>query len=321
MALATLTRKYVGSQAVAIPYGIADYLDACYTLGVKATYYDGSTRTPGAGSAHTVSRYQSGGVTEAVYGQGTTDALSVRWILAGAAGAKTPTMRSPDTWSTNTILAAFSKNSGAFNAWDNAAPFTSGQFFGYWKSHSTGSAGTVHMIEDEEGVYFLFALSAGGVGAAFIAPFIDPYTTGTPNAETDGRIYCLATSGTSAISTTFLSTAAAFLSHGTSNNNPHLGLIDPGAGTITVFRILLLPGAAWSTTTSYTARDGSTRLPVPAIFHADVTNYTVGLGRKVCSYPKKLACLIITDGSANIKGVTVGANTGTVNDAIILECS
>jgi len=216
---------------------IYDILDAVYTAGTASTYYDGTARTPGAGSAWTWSRYQTGGNTEAAYASPPAEyGMVQRVILAGSAVARTPTMRAPDTWVINTILAGVNKNSGAFNAWDAVLPFTSGQWFGYWKCCGTAAISYVHLFESEEAVAVLFETPTGTCYGAIIGAHIDPESTDSLDAETDGRLYGVQAGGISVISVDFLN-YSNFLDHIASNGYAHHGVFIPGgAGIWTVKR-------------------------------------------------------------------------------------
>ncbi len=231
--------RYVGSTAYSA--AIDSMLDAIYSLGTSTTYYDGSTRTPGSGSAGTYSRYQASGTTEAVYATPpTATALAQKWIWAGSASAKSPTMASPDTWATNTLMVSVNKGSGSYNAWDNAAPFTSGNFFGYWKSWNTAASnGSVHMWECEEAVMVAMARQATGtVRWHCLGAFINPISTAAADSESDERLYGVATSGTTDVVYVSGNPAnnASWMGNGTSNGTAHSGVFDPGAGTITALQ-------------------------------------------------------------------------------------
>ena len=76
MPLPALNWRFVGGLAFT-PGSINAGLDALYTLGTATTYADGTTRTPGTGSAWTWLREVSG-VTVAAYGNPPTNALNFR---------------------------------------------------------------------------------------------------------------------------------------------------------------------------------------------------------------------------------------------------
>ncbi|MEK0430788.1 MAG: hypothetical protein RL139_592, partial [Gemmatimonadota bacterium] len=145
---------------------VAGHLDALWSLTQSSTYYDGGSRTIGAGYAATWSRYQSGGVTEALYATPVTSTLTHRWILAGSASSKSPSMASPDTWSTAMVLSGIAKNAGSFNAWDAASPFTSGSFSGYWRAcncaHGSVTYTKIWLYESSQGVVVRWETSTGG---------------------------------------------------------------------------------------------------------------------------------------------------------------
>ena len=234
MSLTALNWKKIAPQSVGGAGAIDDLLDAIFTALEAATYADNSARTPGSGSAWTVSRFQDTGTTEAVYATPPTDTLNHRIIIAGAGGAHTPTMRAPDTWVADMPLASINKNSGVFNAWDDAAPFTSGQFFGFWKAAAAGLTwSTVHVVESQEALHVVLVDSLDNVYPILLGAFLDPESDDSADAESDDRLYGVSTQGTSPVGDTHwsASTTASFLRHGTGNNHNHCGVFDPGAGT------------------------------------------------------------------------------------------
>ncbi len=250
MALPDLNWKYVGRFVVSANV-INTILDTLYAAGTSATYYDGSARTPGSGSAWTWQRYQNAGTTEAVYGTPPLAAVSgLRVIVAGqAAIGKVPTMASPDTNTAACPLVSINKGSGAFNsggvfpndAWANALPFTTGSFFGYWRcGNGTGTItySAVHYYESEEAVLIAFESSTQTCYNVIAGCYIDPLSSDVLDAETDGRIYGMSTSGaTNPMSTTSFSAATSsgptfIRGHVTTANNGHSGTFTVGAGTL-----------------------------------------------------------------------------------------
>lgn len=249
MSLTTQQWRYVGASS----YGtasVAAALDALYTLGTAVTYADGSGRTPGAGSAWTWSRFQiAGPVTEAVYAAPPTDTLNQRIVLAGSTTAKTPAMLSPDTWSTNMILSGINKNSGAFASWDHAtAPFTSGQFSGYSRAWTTAAGtGSVYLYECQESVLIVF----GNAYAVLLGAFLDPESADALDAESDGKLYGMSTSGTTAawVNTWWaMSSTSGFLRQAVANGNCHAGCFVPAASTWTTIESVMAANTAMSGT-------------------------------------------------------------------------
>jgi len=231
MALVALNWRRIASQAVASST-VEDMLNAIYTAYGAAAYIDGETRA-GKPTAWTISRYENVGVTEAIYGTPPAAAVNdLRVILAGVdAGAPTPTMQTPDTFSTATVLCSVNKNSGVFNAWDAAAPFTSGDFFGYWKaSRNSNAVVAVHCFECQEAIAVFFESSTGYIGGCALGALHDPLTSHALDAETSGRLYGVLTSGYSNWSPNLWNNG--FNGHSNFNNSPHTGVFTPGAGTV-----------------------------------------------------------------------------------------
>mgnify|MGYP003108959995 FL=1 len=227
--------RYIGNTAFSNT--IADWLDAVYTLGTSSTYYDGSTRTPGSGQAATFSRYQNSGTTEAVFATPATDTLGVRYIWAGKASSASPTMATPDSFATDSALISLNKNSGAFNAWDNSSPFTSGQFFGYWRAgwRTSNGAGTLYMFESETANYLITAVGTDTKHNC-VGAWLKPGSTANTDAETDGKLYGVYTSGNNSIdsfwSDSKVSSASVWFGHSSSSTRHHTGIFSPGGATI-----------------------------------------------------------------------------------------
>jgi hypothetical protein len=239
MSLAAMNWRYVGSSA----FGSATcpaVLDAIWAV-LQATTYpvDATTRTPGSGSAWSWSRYQNGGVTEALYGTPPTSTLGHKVIIGGSSSGApggTFTLLSPDvTPVTNQLHVGIAKNAGAFATWNSTAPFTTGEFSNYWRIWATSAGtGTVYVFEGIEGVIVL--ISAGAAMYGFAAGALLDCEGGDTitDSESDGKLYCMFTSGiTSAMSTSFWSTAAScWLFPSATNSQAHGGVFTPGSATI-----------------------------------------------------------------------------------------
>jgi len=208
MALTALTWRQLPVQTLAAGYTITTLLDAIYTALGSTTYVNGAARTPGSGVAWTVSRYQAASVTQAVYAYPPTNTLTQQVILAGATTAKTPTMAaSASAYAANTLYGALSKNAGAFNAWDAAAPFTSGQFSGYVGVHTVQATYgiQVRVYESQDGIFVLInAATAAQSNYFFAGGLVDPETGDTTSdAESDGKLYAIGSSNLTFSGTNF----------------------------------------------------------------------------------------------------------------------
>lgn len=283
MSLATLNWKKTAPVNVAAST-VAGALDALYSCLTKTTYEDGSARSAGSGSAWTAGRYQiAGPVTEAVYCTPPTGAINHRMIFAGSTTAKTPTMASPDTWATNIVLAGLAKNAGAFNAWDNAAPFTSGQFYGYWRAANTGSGtfSRVWIIESQEALFVVIELTTGACIPILGGAYLDPESSATGACESDGARYGLAVGSATAWASNSFQTGANFLGHSASNAQYHHMIADVGAvATFATAKLGLLLNGNSSTALKNQAGE-ATIIPVPIVATASTPNdYFFGVTRQ-----------------------------------------
>jgi hypothetical protein len=321
MSLAPLAWRYVGAQAFASAT-VASALDALYTLGLATTYADATTRTPGSGSAWTWSRYQNAGTTEACYASPPTDTLNLRVILAGVAVAPSPvqTMAVPDVAAAGTLHANVIKNAGSFASWNAASPFTSGQTFGYWRVWASSSGvGTVRLYEGTEAVLVLIETAAGSIYGVFLGALLDSESPDVTNdAESDGKLYGMITSGiTNAISSS-MNTAAAFLDHSVTASANHAGLFTP-AGSALLPMNRRAPANAALTTTSLKTRSGRyVRAPYDYRSTASAPNdVSLGRLREVSMFADGKTGTRLTSGATTI-GYLVSGSTSADQDAVIL---
>lgn len=236
----TLNWRYVGVQnhtAGSLPGS----LDGLYTLGIATTYADGSARTPGTGSAWTWAREQTSGTTVAVYGNPPTNALGMRYILAGSASAVAYTVLTPDTTTaTGQLVGAMQKGAGAYTTWGSATPFTNAGFSGYWRAarpHAIIAYDSISLWECQEACMIQLAqTSTGSTSINGFGALFDPIGSTANQAESDGRLYSMFTAGSlSMTSTTALNAqvdGASFGYHAATTNGSHAGFFAPSTNTI-----------------------------------------------------------------------------------------
>ena len=206
-------------------------LDYIYTAITAANDYAG-TAFP---SPLTVTKYQNVGVTEALYGTFTTGALTHKFLIAGVNAARTPLMGGSHTWTAQYLMGGLTKNAGAFATWDHATlPFTSGQSTGLVKffDPSVVTGAKVHAIITAETLWVFIESSTNTTYGIGIGALVDPETTTSGSAESDGRIYGVMTSGTALISLTLNGTSASFGYHSASNNAVHFLCFNAGLSTL-----------------------------------------------------------------------------------------
>ena len=272
MALSPLAWKYVGTATLGSST-VPAMLDAIYTLGTATTYANGSTRTPGSGSAWTWLRQQISSTTEATYGNPPTNALGMRYIIGGTTSTvRAYALLSPDTNTlVNLLVYGMNRGSGTFGNWYDAQPFTSG-FSGYWRgtrAFSTVAYDRVAMWESQEGciVQPFVAASASLTSVMSFGAIIDPLSTSAGTGESDGRIYSISGSGSVAnLSATWASIGAAdggFLGHYTVNAGTHFGAFNNASTTVTGLVRTLAPMTSTSFPTGWANRAGEIpRIPV-----------------------------------------------------------
>lgn len=218
---------------------IVGALDAVYTALTQTVDYRGTSLA----STHlwTWARHSPAAVTDAVYNtavpSGSPMTLAPAIIIAGATGAPTPTMLTPDTFSASAVLAGIVKNPGSYNAWDNANPMTSGSFSGYWRGFGTtwnSTGATFRVFIGEETIFIQAFTTATGQtqGWIYIGAVGEPLGTAAGSGESDDRLYGMFTTGSGAsVNTAWLSTLGAMWTHNTTSGNWHGGVFQPGAAS------------------------------------------------------------------------------------------
>jgi hypothetical protein len=176
-----------------------------------------------------------------VYGNPPTNALGMRYILAGSTSAVAYTVLTPDTaTATGQLVAAMQKNAGTYTTWGSATPFTNAGFSGYWRAaraHATVAYDSISLWESQEACMVQLAqASTGSTSINGFGALFDPIGSTANQAESDGRLYSMFTSGSlSVTSSTIFNTSgdgSSFGQHVGSVNGSHAGFFTPGANTI-----------------------------------------------------------------------------------------
>ena len=230
---------------------INGFLDAVFTSLSSSVDYRGTTLP----STHTWTwaRYQSGSTTQAVYNTavptGTQMTQNPCIIIAGVAatGSLTPTMFG-DTFTNNIPMIGMVKNAGAYLAWDNVNPMTSGQFSGYYHLAGTGINAVnarVRTFISEESVFFQLIVNNNTQFWAHAGAIAEPFTSyqnsffnSMPACETDDRLYGVCSVGSGAsLSSGFQAAAPTIYYQVAGNGNNHFFIFQPSsANTIPSMR-------------------------------------------------------------------------------------
>lgn len=319
---------YVGATGSAVTGGIAGILDAIYTMGTATTYADGTARTPGSGSAWTWFKdnttFGTGATTACYATPPTTTAINQQIIFAGTtsvAGAVWKQMF--DARGANQLYAGLAKNSGAYTSWNNATtPFTVGDFTGF----SAGVGGSafantntyiVYMLECQESVVVWLA-SLNNVnlncGAFVVGAYIDPLSSAALNAETDGRLYGVTSSGfLGRLLSTWIGTVGGvsglLFSHDPTASYYHCVVFTPGAGTLLGVNKFSAP----TPTTDFTSRNGD----LPQIpFQLVTGNQYIGQLRQMF-ITRDSASMVAWESGGVTRGYLLGGPLGT-SDVLLL---
>lgn len=230
---------------------ISDLLDGFYTALTATVDYRGTTIP--ATHLWPTAQKRPVVVTEALDlspPAGTPMTRSPRILLAGRI-ANAGTMAAPDTSLASMLQVGINKLGGAYVDWSAAAPYGSGNWFGYWRAAATAAnaVGTIiRVFLSQETVYYQIIQNAATQYWGYVGATIEPFTNDTVNdAETDNRLYGMfANGGTGGVGGGWLSQPTNdWLLHGAANGNFHGGVWVPGTGTIqTVSRLEVFKSAA-----------------------------------------------------------------------------
>lgn len=217
---------------------MAGFLDALYTALSGAVDYRG-TALP-ATHLWTWARYQNAGTTEAVYASappvGTAMTQNPQLIWCGTSAGPTYTGANPDgnTPGANVSSVSINKNGGAYAGYTLALPFTSGQFFGFWRYTGSGFNATTTRLRvfiSQETV-FVQAIqnTATNQSWCYVGAIGEPYTNDTTvDAESDNRLYGVVTMGSSlVVGNSWYNQNSNMFSYGNFAGDPHAGVFTPG---------------------------------------------------------------------------------------------
>lgn len=226
---------------------IDGFLNAVYTALTSSVDYRGTTIP----STHlwTWARYQSGSTTEAIYNtavpSGTLMTQNPCIMIAGVANTASyaPTMLSPDVVSGNVPIIGLIKNPGAYLAWNNANPMTSGQFSGFAHLVNSGSNNinaVTRIFVSQESYFFQFIMSNLDQYWVHVGAIVEPFSTYQESlgnhvlaCETDDRVYGFNTIGSGgALSPRFYDLAPTILINAATNGGTRFVCFEPKTSTM-----------------------------------------------------------------------------------------
>jgi hypothetical protein len=333
MSLPALEWRKLPIVTTAVTSSTSDFLNIIYNMLTGSTYFDGSVRTIGSGSAWSGSKaFVTGSNTEAIlcYPPLRT-ALSQSILITGrnttgASSGGTPTMLATDaSFGTDAICVGLSKNSGTFTNWTGSLPMgSSSSFSGHTKvitSLSGNSNLKITIYESKEAI----ALDIGNLATnptinyvTLCGAIIDPQQTITSTeAELDNRIYGLLRSdSTGGIGGNFLETTS-FLDYAGTTNSPKSSYFVPQQSSFNTMACTKILTAGLLV--SFTSLSGKL-VKLPLYMINNTTTYSfLGTLRDVYIIRDSSNNLVFRDGSSNIVGFTIGKSEITAADSILLS--
>jgi hypothetical protein len=205
----------------------ATIIEGIYNLGLGTTYPDGSARTPGSGSAGTYNLVSSG-TTRVLHIDPAVRTINNKIVLCADTGgtaalpngaSRLPTLATGEApfpnnkagsfWGNSmnsgdlpvdgggrfAIFSTIIKNPGNYSHWTAVNPFTSGSFYGYYRSLVTTSAGFTGNVYVYESTDCLAVAFVGSQNYFLLAgAIIDPESPDTTlDSESDGKLYGMIT--------------------------------------------------------------------------------------------------------------------------------
>lgn len=295
-----------------------------YDAFTSSIYIDGSPRVTGSASAWTFAQELSGSTIEAVWGIAPTGSLNQRVILAGSSRLSlTPQLASPDiTYAPATLYTSVAKNASTFTTWNGFAPFSSGSFFGYWKTWvtSSGTPQIVRCLESQEAIaVFIQNTTANTVYGSIAGAILDPESTDVAiDSETDNRLYGIVTTGiNTSMNIGHVSAGTTLMfSHGVLTGQNHMGIFTPATGSIkTVTKNTTLGTIDIEELTSRSGR--LIKMPITMKYFVAPLNFA-GRLREVWMFRDSIIGNTVTNG-ATVNGYIIGNNTSTVADCVLFS--
>jgi hypothetical protein len=317
-----------------------------------SSYYDGTARTAGVGSAwRQVTKFVTGSNTEAVYCFPPTKTIMSQSIIFsaknifGAVSTATPeVVTNEGAYATDLVFGACVKgaDSASFTQWTSLFPFGSGSVstkYARWFRLSLISAGSRFTIYESKealaGVLYNPAVTSTNI--ILLGSIIDPEQSVTSiDAELDGRLYGVATSGVSTsgtygVGTDFWTNAGsggannAFLSHvtsapGTSICPAKFLILTPQTGSTLPVSVLKVSTSSFPHTPLATTYSGKyVRKNVNCVSSGSL-NF-LGRLRDMTWIPALPSNEVVKDRSNSVLGYTLGTSEVTASSALLLHYS
>lgn len=332
-ALPVLNHKLIGVELVGGTSGIEDILESVWTLISSTTYWDGSTRTPGSGSAWTGTREDGSGNLVSVRCTPPLSAVNeMRVVFGGETGAVTPVMATTQAYAASRFFMSTARGvtgGATFNGWASSPMYSTGDqtgFMGVFPSDTT-TPKHVAILESQETLWVVVSQDAAnwpcfvGCGGALVQPL-------GSTAESNGRVYINCASGYGgALSVPVTGNVGQRLFAHSSASTQSTGIILTPGSTAEVLGFAaesIMYAFNTPPITRYTDPTSEECVAMPYwVQHPNTYNTNVGAGigwtREVGATVEMLCLNVFQDGAGNDTGYGVAPNMiTTLNEGIVL---
>lgn len=320
MSLSPLTHKFVGTFLLPGSATASGTLSAVTTALQRTTYADGSARTPGSSCAWTVETILNGAQIIGTILSPPISTLGFKMILAGGSATGTPTMLSPDVYSSSRVQVGMVKNAGTYVSWSNANPWNSGSFSSYYGGVTPTSVSQVHVYESQETIWIIPETTAQTQYFIAGGAIIDPESSNASTAESDGRIYGMMITGYLGVGTVGHQLSAignqTISFHAAAAGNAHSIVFIPNASsTATIER----QNVNYNALNASSMKNNANEFVRQQIFmEADGGGRFYGRLREVLTFPNALSNTKFLLSSVT-NGYLLAASTSTAGQALLLK--
>jgi hypothetical protein len=335
---------------------VSTIVNGIYNLGLITTYPDGSPRTPGSGSAGTYNLVTSG-TTRVLHIDPAVRTINNKIVLACDTGgtanlptgaSRLPTLASGESgfpsnkagvyWNVNgqnprgtwSIFSTIIKNPGAYSHWTAVNPFTSGSFYGYYRSLVTtasGFTGNVYVYESRDCLAIAFVGPAPEKYFLLAGAILDPESPDTTlDAEADGKLYGIMSGNFSTPTSVAAGGVVTVLSQDSwaADNTGQSGL--RSTTTLSVFQpntnnILRVIPITWTVNTTPSAAmfTRSSRLvKIPIVYRSLSSSHTLGRLRDIYLFGNSRIPRRLMNGNVPL-GYVFGSSDSADTNCIFLE--
>jgi len=356
MSLPALEWRKLPVRTFQVTQSVSTMLTTIADMITGSAYSDGSVRVPGSGSAwSTGSMFFTGSNAEALYCFPPLKTELTQSVIFsgkqpnGASSSATPYMATNETYASagpGYLYVASAKlgasSSVSAGQWTSIYPYGSSSYSTGYASFTpqlsnVGSSDKISIYESKEAIaVFIYrpgtTVNYGAIAGAIVDPE-QSNPTSSFDAEVDGRLYGILTSGTTAINAGFLTNSSAIQYFLTQQNasgvNPKFQLFTPSISPPQTTMAVAAEKTNSTSTGFYPTRNYTTisgkfiKTPLKCVrYDSGTPSSYIGRLRDISSIRNSLNGLTIRDNTTNtVSGFSISASENSANYAILLNYS